>query len=69
MPYQWCAGHCLNLCIGKACKEKLVKQAVHHVQQISFAYEYSAKRQQFFHEELPCFPKLDGQLEATLLEL
>ena len=50
MPYQWCAGHCLNLCIGKACAEKLVVPIVENVKNISIAYEYSAKRQEYFRQ-------------------
>ena len=52
MHYHWCDAHCLNLCIGKACEEPLVKKVVDHVQQITIAYTYSAKRQEFFKEAI-----------------
>ena len=52
MHFHWCDGHCLNLCVGKACGQPLVKKVVDHVQQVTIAFEYSAKRQQFFKEAI-----------------
>ena len=52
MHFHWCDGHCLNLCIGKACDQPLVKKVVDHVQQVTIAFEYSPKREQFFKEAI-----------------
>ena len=51
MPFVWCHGHCLNLCLTKAC-EGTVKKVVDHVQEITIAFKYSAKRQQIFKESI-----------------
>ena len=52
MHFHWCSGHCLNLCLAKACEK--VKKVVDHVQEITIAFKYSAKREQlqYFKEAI-----------------
>ncbi len=50
--YVHCKAHCLNLSIMHACKEPLVRNAMDTVQQIAFAFDYSAKRLMAFKDEL-----------------
>ena len=42
--YVYCNAHSLNLAIGHACKEPLVRNMLGTLQQIAFAFHYSAKR-------------------------
>ena len=42
--YVHCKAHSLNLAIGHACKEPLVRNMLGTLQQIAFAFDYSAKR-------------------------
>ncbi|XP_045178153.2 zinc finger MYM-type protein 1-like [Mercenaria mercenaria] len=50
--YVHCKAHSLNLSIVHACKEVLVRNLLDTVQQIGFAFKYSAKRLLAFQEEL-----------------
>ena len=48
--YVYCNAHSLNLAIGHACKEPLVRNMLGTLQQIAFAFHYSAKRLLAFQE-------------------
>ena len=50
-----CHGHIMNLCLAKACEQ--TQKVVDHVQQITIAFEYSSKRQQFFREAIQANPE------------
>ncbi|XP_063411620.1 zinc finger MYM-type protein 1-like [Mytilus trossulus] len=50
--YVHCKAHCLNLAIVHSCKEPVVRTMMATVQEIAFAFEYSAKRLKAFSEEL-----------------
>ena len=50
--YTHCTAHVLNLCIVHSCTIPVVRNLMDTVQQISFAFGYSAKRQQLFEENL-----------------
>ena len=45
----------MNLCLAKACEQ--TQKVVDHVQQITIAFEYSSKRQQFFREAIQANPE------------
>lgn len=47
-----CKAHCLNLAIVHSCKEPIVRTVMATVQEIAFAFDYSAKRLQSFLDEL-----------------
>ncbi|XP_068742056.1 52 kDa repressor of the inhibitor of the protein kinase-like [Montipora capricornis] len=51
--YVHCKAHSLNLAIGHACKEPLVRNMLSTLQTIAFAFDYSAKRLLAFQESLP----------------
>ena len=57
--YVHCKAHCLNLAITKSCNLPLVRNMMGTVQEITFAFGYSAKRLQAFQEEI----KTHGQAE------
>ena len=48
--YVHCKAHPLNLAIGHACKESLVRNMLGILQQIAFTFHYSAKRLLAFQE-------------------
>ena len=48
--YVHCKAHSLNLAIGHSCKEPLVRNMLGTLQQIAFAFHYSAKRLLAFQE-------------------
>lgn len=50
--YVHCEAHSLNLAIGHACKEPLVRNMISILQQIAFSFDYSAKRLLEFNEPL-----------------
>ena len=50
-----CHGHIMNLCLSKAGEQ--TQKVVDHVQQITIAFEYSSKRQQFFREAIQANPE------------
>ena len=50
--YVHCKAHSLNLAIGHACKEPLVRNMLSTLQTIAFAFDYSAKRLLAFQESL-----------------
>ena len=50
--YVHCKAHSLNLAIGHACKEPLVRNMLNTLQQVAFAFDYSAKRLLAFKEAL-----------------
>ena len=50
--YVHCRAHSLNLAVVHACKDPLVRNMFDTVQQIAFAFSYSAKRLLAFNEEL-----------------
>ena len=50
--YCHCKAHSLNLAIGRACGEPLIRNMLTTVQTIAFAFDYSAKRLLAFQESL-----------------
>lgn len=60
--YVHCKTHCLNLAITKSCNLPLVRNMMGTVQEISFAFGYSAKRLLAFQEEI----KTDLQAKEEL---
>ena len=50
--YVHCKAHSLNLAIGHACKEPLVRNMLSTLQTIAFAFNYSARRLLAFQESL-----------------
>ncbi|XP_069103864.1 zinc finger MYM-type protein 1-like [Argopecten irradians] len=50
--YVHCKAHCLNLAVVHSCKEQCVRTMMATVQEIGFAFGYSAKRMTTFMEEL-----------------
>ena len=48
--YVHCKAHSMNLAIGHACKETLVRNMLGTLQQIAFTFDYSAKRLLAFQE-------------------
>jgi hypothetical protein len=50
--YVHCKSHCLNLAIVHSCKDNSVRNVMTTVQEIGFAFDYSAKRLQAFFDEL-----------------
>ncbi|XP_052218336.1 zinc finger MYM-type protein 1-like [Dreissena polymorpha] len=50
--YTHCKAHCLNLAIIHASKERYAKNMMDTVQQVAFAFNYSAKRLLLFQETL-----------------
>ena len=50
--YTHCKAHCLNLVVTHACKLPEIRNMLDIVQQIAFAFQYSAKRTNVFKEEL-----------------
>ena len=50
--YVHCKSHCLNLAIVHSCNYNSVRNVMTTVQEIGFAFDYSAKRLQAFFDEL-----------------
>ena len=50
--YIHCKSHCLNLAIVHSCKDNSVRNVMTTVQEIGFAFDYSAKRLQALFDEL-----------------
>ncbi|CAG2202028.1 unnamed protein product [Mytilus edulis] len=50
--YVHCKSHCLNLAVVHSCKDNSVRNVMTVVQEIGFAFDYSAKRLQAFFDEL-----------------
>ena len=50
--YVHCKAHSLNLAIGHACEEPVVRNMLNTLQQIAFAFDYSAKRLPAFRDSL-----------------
>ena len=50
--YIYCRAHCLNICIVHGCKIPLIRNMMDTMQQIAFAFKYSAKRLAVYDEEL-----------------
>ena len=50
--YCHCKAHSLNLAIGRACGEPLIRNMLTTVKTIAFAFDYSAKRLLAFQESL-----------------
>ncbi|XP_021367068.1 zinc finger MYM-type protein 1-like [Mizuhopecten yessoensis] len=50
--YIHCKAHCLNLAVVHSCKEPCVRTMMATVQEIGFAFHYSAKRMEAFMDEL-----------------
>jgi hypothetical protein len=44
--------HCLNLAIVHSCNDVSVRNAMSTVQEVAFAFDYSAKKSQAFFDEL-----------------
>ena len=61
--YVHCKAHSLNLSIVHACKEALVRNLLDTVQQIGFAFKYSAKRLLAFKEELGNDPVAQEEMQ------
>ncbi|XP_021367056.1 zinc finger MYM-type protein 1-like [Mizuhopecten yessoensis] len=58
--YIHCKAHCLNLAVVHSCKEPCVRTMMATVQEIGFAFHYSAKRMEAFLDEL------SGNLEVQV---
>jgi hypothetical protein len=50
--YVYNTSHCLNLVIVHSCIDLSVRNAMSTVQEVAFAYDYSAKKLQAFFNEL-----------------
>ena len=58
--YVHCKAHSLNLAIGHACKEPLVRKMLSTLQKVAFPFDYSAKRlSRIFTPR--CFSKRDAK--------
>ena len=50
--YVHCKSHCLNLAIVHSCKDASVRTLMGTIQDIAFAFDYSAKKLQAFYDQL-----------------
>lgn len=63
--YVHCKAHCLNLAIVHSCKEPCVRTMMATVQEVGFAFEYSAKRLECFKDELSTNEHVKDTMERT----
>ncbi|XP_078380243.1 zinc finger MYM-type protein 1-like [Oculina patagonica] len=60
--YVHCQSHALNLSIVHSCQDRIVRNMMSTVQEIAFAFSFSAKRQHQFQEKLKETPESQEQM-------